>query len=58
MSWDLKDKYTIVGVGQSRIGALAGCSAVGLLVEAIANAIEDSGIEKGEIDGLIDARAG
>jgi acetyl-CoA acetyltransferase len=53
MSWDLRDKYTIVGVGQSRLGAVPGCSAVGLLVEAIANAIEDAGIEKGEIDGLI-----
>ena len=53
MSWDLKDKYAIVGVGQSRLGAVPGCSAVGLLVEAIANAIEDAGIEKGEIDGLI-----
>src|SRR5262249_14805878 len=53
MPWELKNKYAIVGVGQSRLGAVPGCSAVGLLVEAIADASEDAGIEKGEIDGLI-----
>ncbi|HMB94995.1 MAG TPA: hypothetical protein VKK61_03050, partial [Tepidisphaeraceae bacterium] len=53
MPWNLKGKYAIGGVGQSRLGAVPGCSAVGLLSEAISDAIEDSGIEKSEIDGLI-----
>lgn len=53
MQWNLKDKYAIVGVGNSRLGAVPGCSAVGLLTDAISHAIEDAGIEKKEIDGLI-----
>ncbi|HEY7089125.1 MAG TPA: thiolase family protein [Tepidisphaeraceae bacterium] len=53
MSWDLRDKYAIAGVGQSRLGSVPGCSAIGLFVEAAASAIEDAGIDKSEIDGLI-----
>lgn len=53
MAWNLRDKYAIAGVGQSRLGAVPGCSAVGLLVDAITDAIEDAGISKDEIDGLI-----
>ncbi|MGH7179872.1 MAG: thiolase family protein [Tepidisphaeraceae bacterium] len=53
MSSNLRGKCAIVGVGQSRLGQLRGCSAAGLLVEAIAGAIEDAGLEKSAIDGLI-----
>ena len=53
MSWALRGKYAIAGAGQSRIGQLPGCSAIGLFTEAVANAIEDAGINKREIDGLI-----
>jgi acetyl-CoA acetyltransferase len=53
MSWNLRGKYAIVGTGHSRLGHVPGSSAVGLLAEAIADAIEDAGIDKREIDGLI-----
>ena len=49
----LKDKYCIVGVGNTGYGKLPGRSAVSLTVEAIRNAIEDCGIDKGEIDAVL-----
>ncbi len=49
----LQNKYAIVGVGQSPIGEVPGSSALGLLTVAMKNAIEDSGLRKGEVDGLI-----
>lgn len=48
-----RDKYCIVGVGNTRYGRLPGSSAVGLSVEAIRNAIEDCGIDKREIDAVL-----
>jgi acetyl-CoA acetyltransferase len=49
----LKDKYCIVGVGNTGYGKLPGRSAVSLTVEAIRNAIEDCGIDKDEIDAVL-----
>jgi len=49
----LKDKYCIVGIGNTGYGKLPGRSAVSLTVEAIRNAIEDCGIEKSEIDAVL-----
>ena len=49
----LKDKYCIVGVGNTHYGRLPGRSAVSLTVEAIRNAIEDCGIDKNEIDAVL-----
>ena len=49
----LRDKYAIVGIGQSQIGEVPGASSLGLLAEAMKNAIEDAGLSKAEIDGLI-----
>ena len=42
----IRDKYCVVGVGNTRYGKLPGRSAESLTVEAIRNAIEDCGIEK------------
>lgn len=53
MSWNLRGKYAIAGVGQSALGAVPGCTAVGLLCEAIKNALTDAGLQKGDVDGLI-----
>ncbi len=53
MKRGLRGKYAIVGVGQSPIGKVPGSSALGLLAVAMRNAIEDSGLSKREIDGII-----
>jgi acetyl-CoA acetyltransferase len=53
MTWELKGKYAIVGVGQSAIGKVANVSALSLLAHAMRNAIADAGLSKQDIDGLI-----
>jgi acetyl-CoA acetyltransferase len=50
---DIRDKYCIAGVGNTAYGRLAGRTAVNLTVEAIRNAIDDCGIDKSEIDGVL-----
>ncbi len=49
----LRDRYAIVGIGQSRIGRVPGASALGLLAEAMREAVADAGLEKGDVDGII-----
>lgn len=53
MASSFKDKYCIVGVGNTRYGRLPGSTAVSLTVEAVRNAIADCGIDKSEIDGVL-----
>ncbi|HXH21005.1 MAG TPA: thiolase family protein [Dehalococcoidia bacterium] len=50
---DINGKYCIVGVGNTEYGRTPGRNAVTLTVEAIRNAIEDCGIDKGEIDAVL-----
>jgi len=50
---DLRDRCAIVGVGNSRLGKVPGVSSLDLLVEAMRNAIADSGISLSEIDGIV-----
>ncbi len=50
---DLKDKTAIVGVGYTPQGTLPGRSTMSVMVEASKNAIEDAGLRKEDIDGLI-----
>lgn len=52
MTTNLKDKYAIVGVGQSQIGEV-GLDAVTLLAVAMKEAIDDAGLTKHDIDGLV-----
>ena len=49
----LKDKYAIVGIGQSRIGKVPELSDYGLQLTAVKNALDDAGLKKQDIDGLI-----
>jgi len=49
----LRDRYAIAGVGTSRLGKVPGVSALGLISEAMRNCVEESGIDKNEIDGVI-----
>ena len=49
----LKDRYAIVGIGQSPIGKVPELSDYGLQLTAIKNALDDAGLKKQDIDGLI-----
>jgi acetyl-CoA acetyltransferase len=50
---DLRGKVAIAGMGESRIGRVPGISSLGLHAEAARAACEDAGIDKAEIDGVI-----
>lgn len=49
----LRDKTAIAGVGASRQGKLPGSTALSLAVEAFKCALDDSGLKKEQIDGLL-----
>lgn len=49
----LRDKYCIVGAGNTRYGKTPGVSALSHSIEAIHQAIEDAGIHKDEIDAVL-----
>lgn len=53
MNRELRGKYAIVGVGNTRYGKVPGVSALTHNIDAIANAIEDAGIKKDEIDAVL-----
>ncbi len=53
MEHHLKDKYAIVGIGETKLGKLPGVSGMSLILEACKKAIEDSGMKKEEIDGVL-----
>ena len=53
MTASLKDKYAIVGIGQSRIGKVPELSDYGLQLTAVKHALDDAGLKKQDIDGLI-----
>ncbi len=49
----LRDKYAIVGTGKSRLGRVPDLSALGLLEEAMKNALDEAGLTNRDIDGVI-----
>ncbi len=49
----LRDQSAIVGVGASPQGKLPGSTAVSLAVDAFKRALDDSGLRKDQIDGLL-----
>lgn len=53
MNKDLRGKYAIVGAGNTRYGRVPGVSALAHNVEAIAQAIEDAGVQKDAIDAVL-----
>ncbi len=52
MTHNLRGHGVIAGVGHTAFGKLPGRSTVALNVEAIAKALADAGVDKGEVDGL------
>jgi acetyl-CoA acetyltransferase len=49
----LRDKYAIVGTGKSRLGRVPGVNSLGLLEEAMKNALDEAGLTNRDIDGVI-----
>jgi len=49
----LRDKYAIAGIGLSRFGKLPGTSAMGFCLEAAKHAIDDCGIARDDLDGVL-----
>jgi acetyl-CoA acetyltransferase len=52
-SRELRDICAIVGAGNSRLGRVPGTSSLDLLVEAMRNAIAESGLKVSDIDGIV-----
>src|SRR5882757_9307076 len=52
-NFDLKDRSAIIGVGNSTYGRRLMRSPIDLACEAIAGALEDAGLGRTELDGLI-----
>jgi acetyl-CoA acetyltransferase len=50
---NVSGKYAVVGVGTSRFGKLQGVSTMGFTLEASKRAIEDAGIERDALDGVL-----
>jgi acetyl-CoA acetyltransferase len=46
-------RYAIAGAGTSRFGKLQGVSTMGFTLEASKRALEDSGLERDEVDGVL-----
>jgi len=52
-TWDLKDKVAVCGVGHSPYGRRLNRSTIDLAGEAIRNALDDAGLGRDDLDGLI-----
>jgi acetyl-CoA acetyltransferase len=52
----LKNKVAVIGVGNTRYGSFPETDEYGLAAQAFRNAVEDSGIDKNQIDGLLVCR--
>jgi acetyl-CoA acetyltransferase len=52
-AWDLKDKAAVCGVGHSPYGRRLNRSQIDLAGEAIRNALDDAGLGRDDLDGLI-----
>ncbi len=51
--FDLRDRTAIVGVGASKQGKIPGSTAITLACDAFKRALDDSGLKKEQIDGLL-----
>ncbi|MBI2864171.1 MAG: thiolase family protein [Chloroflexi bacterium] len=49
----LGDKYAIVGVGHTKLGKVPGVSSIGFNVLAIKAALEDAGLTREDVDGVL-----
>lgn len=51
--WDLRDQAAVAGVGRSPYGRRLGRGAIDLAAEALRYAMEDAGLDRDGVDGLI-----
>src|SRR5437763_17057612 len=54
----LKDKYCIVGVGETEYSRGSGRSTRAMAVEAVRKAILDAGLRASDVDGMLDYQSG
>src|SRR5947207_1611899 len=54
----LKDKYCIVGVGETEYSRGSGRTTRAMAVEAMRNAILDAGLRASDVDGVLDYQGG
>ena len=54
----LRDKYCIVGVGETEYSRGSGRSTRAMAVEAIRKAILDAGLKASDVDGMLDYQGG
>ncbi|MGH7933515.1 MAG: thiolase C-terminal domain-containing protein, partial [Candidatus Binataceae bacterium] len=52
-NWDMRDKAAIAGAGNSKYGRRLMRSPIDLAAEAILAALDDCGLSRGDLDGLI-----
>ncbi|HMI96144.1 MAG TPA: thiolase family protein [Micropepsaceae bacterium] len=52
-SQHLRNRCAIVGAGNSRLGQVPDVSSLDLLIEAMANALDDAGLKPSDIDGIV-----
>ena len=55
---DIRDRCAVVGVGHSRLGKVPGVSSLDLSIEAMKNAIDDSGVKLSEMRAQPSAQRG
>lgn len=53
---DLKDKIAVIGVGNTKYGNFPEIDDYGLAAHAFRNAVEDCGIDKNQVDGMLVCR--
>src|SRR4051794_17760304 len=53
---ELKDKIAVIGVGNTKYGNFSETDDYGLAAQAFRNAVNDCGIDKNQIDGLLVSR--
>ena len=58
MSKRLRDKYAIVGVGETPYVRGSGRTTRALGVEAVRNAMADAGLGPGDVDGMLSYQSG
>lgn len=53
MTFSLRDKYCIVGIGETSYSKKSGRTVLDLASEACQKAIEDAGLQREDVDGIV-----
>ena len=55
---ELRDKYCVVGVGETKYSKNSGRTTQAMAVEAVRSAMNDAGLKPGDIDGMLSYHSG